>query len=107
MPARTIVFSDYAVAHPKPKRVYCDSNYAFRVLVYSLFHSTPQLLQPLDTLCYTFYQQLKADNIDVVASLLTYSEVLHVYSFMVQGGMYSSVKKLLALKGGRPPSSPH
>ncbi|MFL6312207.1 MAG: hypothetical protein ACJ71W_08875 [Terriglobales bacterium] len=105
MPARSVLFADYATTTPKPKRVYCDANFALHVLTYSLLHTNPRLLHPLDTACHAFYQNLKTDNVDVIASLLTYVEVMHAYSFKGPGGMYKSVKALLATKGVRPPSS--
>jgi hypothetical protein len=41
----------------------------------------------------------------VIASLLTYTEVLHAYSFKAPGGMYAGVRNLLAAKRVRVPPS--
>ena len=106
MPARSVLFADYASTPPKPKRVYCDANFALSVLGYLLLQSNPSLLNPRDIQCHTFYQQLKNDNVDVIGSLLTYTEVLHTYSFKIRGGMYDGVRNLLRARGVGLRSSP-
>ncbi|HEV7673539.1 MAG TPA: hypothetical protein VGQ12_03310 [Candidatus Angelobacter sp.] len=105
MAANGILFADY-VANPRPKRVYCDSNFALRVLTYALFHSTPSRLSPRDVDCNQFYQQLVADKVDVIASLLTYSEVMHIYTFLLPGGMYDKARSHLGSKGVAATGSP-
>jgi predicted nucleic acid-binding protein len=105
MPARSVLFADYATTTPKPKRVYCDANFALNVLSYLVFQSNPRLLHRHHTACHTFYQNLKTDNVDIIASLLTYVEVMHAYAFKGPGGMYKGATTLLATKGVRPSSS--
>jgi hypothetical protein len=106
MPATGILFRDYA-KHPIPKRVYCDSNFALKLLNYALLHPNPALIQPIDTACFNFYQQLKTDKVELIASLLTFSEVMHVYCFQYPKGMYERSKAFLQTKVSGVPSSPH
>lgn len=105
MPAISILFRDYA-NYPKPKRVYCDSNFAIKLLNYELLSLKPALLKPVDRACHSFHQQLKNDGIEIVGSLFTYSEVLHTYCFQFPKGMYDAAETFLHTKGGHIPPTP-
>lgn len=105
MPALGILFNDYK-AYPQPKRVYCDSNFALQVFHHVVFHGYPAKLKPLDTACHAFYQQLKGDGVDIIASLLTYTEVMHVYCFHLPGGMKDKTASFLRSKGDPVPPNP-
>jgi hypothetical protein len=96
MPATAIQFADYG-RFSKPKRVYCDSNFAVHVLLYNIV--SPAMRSPIQISCEAFYQQLLADSVDTIASLLTYSEVMHAYSFKIKGGMYDLAQGFLRSKG--------
>src|SRR5271156_4756807 len=106
MPAIGILFKDYA-NYPMPKRVYCDSNFAFRLLNYEILNATPLKLHPLDKTCHSFYQQLRSDNVEIIASLFTYSELIHIYCFQYPKGMYELAASFLRTKTGSAPPNPH
>lgn len=105
MPALGIPFNDYP-NYPKPKRVYCDSNFAVKLLNCELFALKPHLLKPVDRACMSFHQQLEGDGVELVGSLFTYSEVLHVYCFNFPKGMYDASEKFLRAKGVTVPPTP-
>jgi len=106
MPAVAVKFSDYQ-KHPKPKRVYCDSNFAISLLNWERLKTKQHLLPPADRACYSFCQLLLNDGVEIVASLFTYQEVLHFYCFQFQGGMYDVAANFLRSKGVTVPPSPH
>ena len=104
MAAQAIQFANYAT-FPKPHRVYADSNFAFNLLCYELNHTKKQVLRPIDTDCYNFYQTLMNDGVELVGSVYTFSEVLHVYCFSYPRGMYELSVAFLQQKGLRVPPS--
>jgi hypothetical protein len=92
MAAKNIPFSDYG-KHAKPKRCYLDSSFVIHLLQFGLTTGTPA---KQDAACDRFHGQLLADGVQLVASLFTYSELLHMYCFKYRGGMWDEAKAFLA-----------
>jgi hypothetical protein len=97
MAANSIPFSDYG-KHSKPKRCYLDSSFVIHLLQFGLTTGVPD---PRDAACDKFHGQLITDGVQLVASLFTFSELLHIYCFKYRGGMYDEAKKFL----GKPAAS--
>jgi hypothetical protein len=98
MPAHKIRFVDYK-KHPTPRRVYLDSNFALHLLYYDINKANPTVLDQTDIDCFNFHQQLLSDGVELVGSVYTFSEVLQVYTFTYDGGMYDLTDQFLNTHG--------
>lgn len=107
MPANKILFADYP-SHPKPRRVYIDSNFAIRLLVNYVAQPTQMTTKAIEARnCDNFYRQLIADGVEIVGSVFTFAETLHYYSFRYPNGMYQLSRNYLSSHGLSPVGSPH
>jgi hypothetical protein len=95
MAANGIPFSDYG-KHAKPKRCYLDSSFVIHLLQFGLTTGVPA---PRDAACDKFHGQLVADGVQLVSSLFTFSELLHIYCFKYPGGMYDEARTFLGKAG--------
>jgi hypothetical protein len=93
MAANGIAFSDYS-KHPKPRRCYIDSSFVVHLLNFSLTKAgaTPT---PKDASCDAFHKQLLFDGVELVASVITYAELVNFYCFKYPGGMYDVARNFL------------
>jgi hypothetical protein len=91
MAAKIIPFSDYA-KHPTPRRCYLDSSFVIHLLQFGLTTGTPAVR---DAACDTFHARLISDGVQLLASVFTYSELLHIYCFKYPGGMYDEARAFL------------
>jgi len=104
MGATAIQFSKYP-AFPKPKRVYSDTNFAFNLLCYEINQANKNVIRPIDAQCKSFHQTLLRDGVELVGSVYTFSELLHVYCFSYPRGMYDLSEAFLRQKGVPVPPS--
>ncbi len=96
MPAQVVLFSAYSSVNPKPKQVYCDSNFLIRLLFYHDNANNPGVLAPKDIDCYNFYNQLTTNGSELITSVYGFSELIHFYFFNYgTDGMYQAVKSFM------------
>lgn len=98
MSATVIKFSDYS-KHPRPSRVYVDTSFAVHLLQFGLTKGPPTTK---DAACDAFHRVLLSDRVELVASVLTYTELVHVFCCKFPGGMYELARNALSLPSTYP-----